>query len=167
MLLSSPANHRCHADTNTARLSSGNSGLLEVFHNGEWGTVCDQSFDDSAAKVVCRQLGFPVDSPDSYSYSTLGGGSGHIWMNGVTCTGDEDELNQCDTQWEETDACDHSKDIAVTCAAGEREGLRAPSVRPPCNTAQLSFSWLCACLLRMQIAWSRLLSWTPAATQQR
>ena len=33
-------------------------GRLEVYRNGEWGTVCSRDFGFVAADVACRQLGF-------------------------------------------------------------------------------------------------------------
>lgn len=43
------------------RLAGGLSitgGRVEICHEGVWGSVCNQSFGDMEAKVICNQLGF-------------------------------------------------------------------------------------------------------------
>jgi deleted-in-malignant-brain-tumors protein 1 len=44
------------------RLTGGkdqNSGRVEININGIWGTMCDDEFDATSAKVLCKQLGLP------------------------------------------------------------------------------------------------------------
>ena len=96
--------------------SSYNEGRVEVYYNGEWGTVCDDGWDDTDAGVVCRQLGFG-SSGTAIGSAGFGQGSGSIWLDSVTCTGSESTLAGCGHLGVGvTRNCDHFKDASVTCS---------------------------------------------------
>ncbi|KAJ8307441.1 hypothetical protein KUTeg_015525 [Tegillarca granosa] len=100
------------------RLVGGSSvyeGRLEVWHNGQWGTVCDDSFGIYDAMVVCRTLGFDTQNPRYYSSSYYGAGSGQIWMDDIGCTGSELSLWLCNFNGWGIHNCGHYEDIGVKC----------------------------------------------------
>lgn len=79
------------------RLVGANStveGRVEVFHDGEWGTVCDDSFDLNDAHVICRQLklGKGVEARSRAKY---GQGAGKILIDDLQCTGTERNVKDC------------------------------------------------------------------------
>ena len=68
-------------------------GRVEIYLLGRWGTVCDSRFIFNDAIVVCRQLGYSIDS--DWRSRTFESGRGIIWLRLVACTGYEANLLQC------------------------------------------------------------------------
>ena len=118
---------------------SSNEGRVEICINGVWGTVCHPSWDNNDAKVVCRQLGFPVSginfglSKCSFPPSTLrflnclvatglygyqhdfGQGTGPVFLNNVECIGTESSLLSCSHSGVRFNWCRHFADAGVVC----------------------------------------------------
>lgn len=154
------------------RLRDGGSpdfGRVEIYHNGTWGTVCDDSWDINDTAVVCRMLGFKyawtafsfaveitTDELDLY-------GTGPIWLDDVNCFGNESSLNECGHSGWLVHNCDHLEDAGVWCGNKTRgadipESTVVPDinkpVRPPCKYHECAYMSLknirnysiCSCL---------------------
>ncbi|XP_025103139.1 deleted in malignant brain tumors 1 protein-like [Pomacea canaliculata] len=88
----------CNEDIQlTARLvdGDGNGGRLELFHNGEWNSVCGDGFGIQEARVACRMLGFNSSALVAATTDEYGSGVGRIILDGVRCTGTEKSLLEC------------------------------------------------------------------------
>lgn len=91
------------------------SGRLEVRFQEEWGTVCDDSWDGQDASVVCKQLGCPA-AIAGVGRVNASEGSGPIWLDSVSCNGDEPALWECKHQEWGKHYCHHREDAGVTCS---------------------------------------------------
>ena len=88
---------------------------MEIYYNGTWGTVCDDSWDADDARVVCRQLGYPTDNTTAFSNAHFGQGNGSILLDEVTCIGWESSLASCSSSGWYSHDCGHSEDAGVSC----------------------------------------------------
>ncbi|XP_071797056.1 uncharacterized protein [Asterias amurensis] len=89
-------------------------GRVEVFYEGQWGTVCDDEWDITDANVVCRQLGF-TGATSARQNAHFGQGTGKILIDDVNCDGNEERLQDCDSRGWGFNDCSHSDDASVTC----------------------------------------------------
>nr|KAG5703087.1 hypothetical protein BaRGS_012149 [Batillaria attramentaria] len=102
------------------RLEGGgdNYGRVEVYANGEWGTVCDRYWDDYDAAVFCRYLGYEdgaVRPTDDLEHAT-----GKVWGPEFNCEGNETMLNDCTHRgWmpvtHSLSCFSHTRDAGVFC----------------------------------------------------
>ena len=94
-------------------LSNGGSrdGRLLVFHDGQWGTVCDDNWTTTTASIACSQL-FGAGTTGSFSTDE---GYGEIWLDGLNCSGSEARLADCPHNGWGVNDCSHSEDVYLTC----------------------------------------------------
>ena len=79
-----------------------------------WGTICDDYWNDRAAQVVCRTLGFLRGI--SYEKAYYGEGTGPIHLDDVMCSGSEGAIMECDHRKPiGRHNCRHREDAGVAC----------------------------------------------------
>ncbi|XP_049501282.1 T-cell differentiation antigen CD6 isoform X1 [Panthera uncia] len=111
-----PAEVTC-AENRAVRLVGGSgpcAGRVEMLERGQWGSVCDDTWDLKDAHVVCRQLncGWAVQALPGLHFAP---GQGPIHRDQVNCSGTEDHLWDC-PGLPGNGYCGHKEDAGVLCS---------------------------------------------------
>ena len=88
-------------------------GRVEIYHNGVWGTVCDDFFGREEAEVICRQMG--ASRGFALTDCQYGEGTGQILLDDLMCIGSETRLDECEHRGWGTNNCGHQEDASVNC----------------------------------------------------
>ena len=80
----------------TLRLAGGSSytGQVNLTYLGIEGRICNDGWNDKAARVVCHELGYP-DGMAYYHYKSDMDAVGPYWTTNVTCHGNESNISEC------------------------------------------------------------------------
>ncbi|XP_059873428.1 T-cell differentiation antigen CD6 isoform X5 [Delphinus delphis] len=89
-------------------------GRVEMLEHGQWGSVCDDTWDLDDAHVVCRQLscGWAVQALPGLHFAP---GQGRIHRDQVNCSGSETYLWDC-LGLPGNGYCGHKEDAGVVCS---------------------------------------------------
>ena len=93
------------------------NGRVEIYiePNNTWGIVCNDHWDDTDARVVCRQLGFGNSGTAVQTHSSSVSFNTPIWLDDVECNGNEQRLIDCPHNGLENHNCHNFEDARVTC----------------------------------------------------
>ncbi|XP_047704524.1 T-cell differentiation antigen CD6 isoform X5 [Prionailurus viverrinus] len=127
-----PAEVTC-AENRAVRLVGGSgpcAGRVEMLERGQWGSVCDDTWDLKDAHVVCRQLncGWAVQALPGLHFAP---GQGPIHRDQVNCSGTEDHLWDC-RGLPGNGYCGHKEDAGVLCS-GSRSLLNLSTSEAPAS----------------------------------
>ena len=108
-------------------------GRVEICHNGQWGTVCDDSWGLPEAQVnktapdnnvvnehnyntqvACSQVGCGAATSAPHR-ARFGYGTGPIWLDNVACSADDSSLDECRHNGWGSHNCGHSEDASAIC----------------------------------------------------
>ena len=120
------------AENGELRLEGGNTadeGRLEVFHKGEWGTVCDDRLDNAdniAPQQACRFMGYTTGEwvpRGSIANMSVAPTTQPIWLDDVRCfagsnhwTGETPtKLHHCYHAGWGLNNCVHEEDVHLSC----------------------------------------------------
>ncbi|XP_038599253.1 scavenger receptor cysteine-rich domain-containing protein SCART1-like [Tachyglossus aculeatus] len=106
-------------------------GVVQVQHEGQWGSVCSDDWTLAEASVVCRQMdcGAAIGAP---KYVPLPGENVRPWLHGVSCRGNESSFWNCSLgEWSRKN-CPFPWVVVALCSKGTFVKIRLVKGKSPC-----------------------------------
>lgn len=97
-------------------------GGVEYHVNGEWYSVCDEGFDDVAARVTCRSLGNNFTDGLAIKGSAFGKMDGKTLISDLKCSGKEKDLSECLMKFNQT-SCRNYASVYCSNSTIEKKGM--------------------------------------------
>ncbi|CAG5956355.1 unnamed protein product [Menidia menidia] len=91
------------------------AGRVEVWRDGQWGTVCDDQWDLRDGGVACGQLGCGFALSVTGQGGAFPPGRGPVHLDELGCSGREPNLWACPAAHNQSD-CGHKEDAGVVCS---------------------------------------------------
>ncbi|XP_053396430.1 von Willebrand factor D and EGF domain-containing protein-like [Mercenaria mercenaria] len=88
------------------------TGRVEVLYNGNWGSVCDDHFDDNDAHVLCLMLGF---SFGQFKTEEHGPSAGQTIIDDLECVGIERDISECKARRWGSHDCRNDESVVIHC----------------------------------------------------
>jgi hypothetical protein len=113
-------------------------GRLEMRNDGVWGTVCAKDLDDSAAKKICKEIGFkggkflnpPTEKGRKFcsnfeGLNLCGAKFSAVHFSNLKCQGGEESIRQCFRKMADYAFCGHDYDTLIECSNTSQDEVGA------------------------------------------
>ena len=117
--------------------ATADDGILEIWHAGEWGTVCDDRMDGAsnvAPELACTLMGYRTGAMTGRRGTSVPAPEGQrIWLDDLRCIRGSDhwtgeppgKLSDCWHAGWGLSNCGHEEDVRLQCASPQADGLSA------------------------------------------
>ncbi|XP_042894789.1 protein bark beetle [Parasteatoda tepidariorum] len=121
-----------NGDEKRVRLSQGSEGLLEVYVDGRWGSVCSYGWDIADASVACNQLGLVLHPEDwLLEQSEFDSSRYEILLSNIQCTFQDTDITFCKSERKFENSC--STKVGLRCYQPSWSGLRLGMAAGECR----------------------------------
>ncbi|XP_053376387.1 uncharacterized protein LOC123533517 isoform X2 [Mercenaria mercenaria] len=146
------------------RLADGNGpfdGRVELYVDGNWGTICRRYIGLYDAMTLCNMLNLSLAA--YFKNNVYGEGSGPVLIQNLRCDNEENQIASCNyyDYPSEISPCNHNYDLSLVCTPcgspnvinGEATSFNGSVLTVTCQTGSIPYNVYMTCLENGTWAW--------------